>query len=225
MTDATQKKASIFSIQSLLFVLLETLLTFIYEHDQKVKALSQPFVRQNMILKVQLLYPQITFFIHFTPRGLLINQVDEQVNEQEQDTPHLTLQLSVWQALQNFVWGDGAQARQLKVTGDEHLAQQFYRLLEHTSIPRIAHDMWQALFDGKPDEKIKPARRRNTRQLLHHIEQQRIQLKQINLQLRETQNDLRQTIKRHKRFKLFAAVGFVLMLGIILWLMYLQFWA
>lgn len=221
MTDATQKKASMFSIQSVLFVLLETLLTFIYEHHQTVKVLSQPLIRQDTILKVQLLYPQLSFYIHFTSRGMLINQF----NQHAQATAHLTLQLSLWQAFQHFVWGDGTQAHQLKVTGDEQAVQQFYRLVEHSSLKQIAHDLWQALFDGKQDEQIKPARRRNTRQLLQHIEQQRIQLKQINLQLRETQNDLRQILKRHKRFKWCTAVGFVLMLGIILWLAYLQFWA
>lgn len=217
MVDSRHDKTATFSMQSVLLVALETVFTFIYRHDGKIRALSSPLVNQGLVLHCHTRFPDSDFFIRFSSDGVLFDR-----EAPDQLTPHLILRTSLLELFNILILGRTQQISSLQLMGDERLVPQVRGLLQQLSVPALAQDWWQQLGgDDKPS--IKPRKRRSHRELVQLVNEQRRQIKVLDLQVRHSQHEVRRYQSHVKAFKRWLIIVSVLLIAALSWIGWLYY--
>lgn len=189
--DTQQNKNHPFLLQSLIFIALETFLTFILKHDRMVRLHAKPFVQQQITILCNTFLPSDVFYVSFDHKGLLFDHEKPQHLEQ----PQITLYASGLDLFRALLTGNEHSINKIRLSGAEHLHEEFRLLLQSMSLPAILRDWKNWLVN---DDHSVQLPKNNFTPLAQRIEQQRQEITKLTIQVKEYQYDLKTLERKHR---------------------------
>ncbi len=192
MNDSQQDKNNPPMLQSLVLIFLETIFTFILKHDRIAQIHAKPFIKLRITISVNTFLPSKVFFMTFDPKGLLFDlQKPEEIEK-----PQLTIYASGLDLIKIFFTGNKESIEKIGLSGEEHLHGEFRLLMESLSLPSLASD-WKNWL-SEEDEVSATLPQRTAKPLMERMEQQRIEIRQLTIQTKEYQYDLKALQRKYK---------------------------
>lgn len=215
--ESQQNKNNPFLLQSIVFIALETYFTLVLKHDRMTRLHAQPFIKLGTCLHVHTFLPSDIFFVSFDRRGLLFDHE----TPQSDSYPKITLYASGLDLIRAFLTGNERSISKIQLSGEEHLHDALRLLFLSMSLPAVLRDWKNWLFR---DQKTTQLPKNSVAPLLQRIEQQRKEITDLTIKVKEQAYDLQALQKRHRMMsRLYGLVIFLLsiLIAAILWYNYL----
>ncbi|MBF7687191.1 hypothetical protein [Acinetobacter rathckeae] len=209
-TPTEEKKLLSFLLETLM-IGLETFYSFVFKHDNMVQQQAQPFVSNNIVLKVNCYIPYFNFYVSFTNKGLLFN-----LNTPEQKTT-LEISSTIFGYVQALALGNKRSIYGIKIyTEDATTKDQLRDFLISLSLPHLGSDWKKWIFtpSHKKDTTSSPLR---TSALLEKIDQQRAKINHLYVENKQLKNRVRHIQSSQKRINI---IFFIITLSLIIALIY-----
>ncbi len=189
-------------------VALETLFTFVLQHDPVIAHQAQKFVDQNIRLKINSYVPYFDFYVEFSQHGILF---DTQAPSQAVD---LDIRTTLMDLVKIFVMGNKRSIRAMRIQGDVTLKDEFRDLALMFSLPKVLSDWKQWLKEPSESMDLVSSKQR-IHPLLEKIDDQRTQINRLQVELKQYKNRVRHLQSKQKRLN-FIFSSLILLLIVIL---------
>ena len=195
-------------------VALETLFTFILQHDRVIAHQAQKFVDQNVRIKINSYVPYFDFYVEFNQHGVLF---DTQAPSQAVD---LDVRTTLMDLIKIFVLGNQRSIRAMRIEGDITLKDEFRDLVLMFSLPKVLSDCKQWLNEPLENGDLLSSKHR-INPLLEKIDFQRAKINSLNVEVKQYKNRLRYLQRKQKRLNMIFSGLILLLIAILL---YTQFY-
>lgn len=207
MNESQHQQSQTRWLPNILMIVLETLFSFVLQHDRLVRQQAQQFFNRQITLKINSYLPYFDFYVQFTDKGVLF---DLQAPEQAID---LTINSTLLELIRIVLMGNGRAIRKLRFEGDLSLKAPMRDLLLQLSVPKLLSD-WHKWFRQPEDDQFSTASKNRITPLLATIENQRTEIQALKDEVQQHKQKNRQLDQRLKYYKiaicmislLFAAV-------------------
>ena len=189
-------------------VTLETLFTFVLQHDRVIAHQAQKFVQNNIRLKINSYVPYFDFYVEFNQHGILF---DTQAPTQPVD---LDIRTTLMDLIKIFVMGNKRSIRAMRIEGDVTLKDEFRDLALMFSLPKVLSDWKQWLNEPIEGTDLLSSKQR-INPLLEKIDQQRAKINSLQVEVKQYKNRLRRLEQKQKRLS-FIFSSLILLLIVIL---------
>ncbi|MFU8927369.1 hypothetical protein [Acinetobacter puyangensis] len=214
MNDSQQNKNNPHLLQSLVLIFLETILTFVLKHDRIAREHAKPFIKSKTTIQFNTFLPSEVFYVTFDQKGILFDFHQPQHIQ----TPQFIIHASGLDLFRILLTGNETSIHKIRMSGEEHLHDEFRILLSSLSLPAVTRDWknWLASDDFStkvPKQSIEP--------LFKRIEQQRSQINQLTIENKSYQFDLKTLEHKYKLMnRIYAVIIFILVVSIVTLLWY-----
>lgn len=202
-------------IQSMILIVLETILTFVLKHDRMARTYAKPFIKQHISIQFNTFLPSDVFFATFTTKGLLFDHFEPQ-----HPKPQITVYASTLDLVRILFTGSEGSIHRVRIMGEEHLHEEFRMFLRSISLPSLFADWKNWLKKIEPEDPEQKFPNRSIEPLLKRIEQQQSSINQLSLSNKELSFDLNQLQRKHKlmsRLYWLIILGLCISIAAILW--------
>ena len=189
-------------------VALETLFTFVLQHDRVIAHQAQKFVAQNVRIKINSYVPYFDFYVEFNQHGILF---DTQAPSQPVD---LDIRTTLMDLVKIFVMGNKRSIRAMRIEGDVTLKDEFRDLALMFSLPKVLSD-WKQWLNEPLDSGDLVSSKHRINPLLEKIDQQRAKINALQVEVKQYKNRLRRLQQKQKRLN-FIFSSLILLLFVIL---------
>jgi hypothetical protein len=189
-------------------VALETLFTFILQHDRVLALQAQKFVDNNVRLKINSYVPYFDFYVEFNQNGILF---DTQPPSQPVD---LDIRTTLMDLVKIFVMGNKRSIRAMRIEGDVTLKDEFRDLALMFSLPKVLSD-WKQWFNEPLANGDLPSSKHRINALFEKIDQQRSKINSLQVEVKQYKNRIRHIQRKQKRLN-FIFSSLILLLIVIL---------
>lgn len=179
-------------IQSMVLIILETILTFVLKHDRMARTYAKPFIKQHISIQFNTFLPSDVFFATFTTKGLLFDHFEPQ-----HPKPQITVYASSLDLIRILCTGSEGSIHRVRIMGEDHLHEEFRMFLRSISLPALFADWKNWLKKIEPDDAEQKFPNRSIEPLLKRIEQQQSSINQLSLHNKELSFDLNQLQRKH----------------------------
>lgn len=213
MNASQQDKNNPHLLQSIVLIILETILTFVLKHNRLARAHAKPLIKLRTTLMFNTYLPHEVFYVTFDPKGIFFDhQLPQNVTK-----PDLTISASGIDLIRFFMTGHPSSLNKIRLLDHEELHEPFRLFLNSITLPEILSDWksWFSLDEFKtqiPKHSIEP--------LVKRIDEQRAEIQQLKVRIREYDYDLKSLEHKHKLYsRLYLVIIFALTLciAVILW--------
>ncbi|OUY07380.1 hypothetical protein [Acinetobacter populi] len=214
MNDSQQNKNNPHLLQSLVLIFLETVLTFVLKHDRIAREHAKPFIKSKICIQFNTFLPSEVFYVTFDQKGLLFDFHQPQHVE----APQFVISASGLDLFRILLTGSESSIRKIRMTGEEHLHDEFRILLSSLSLPAVTRDWKNWLAADDVSTKIP---KQSIESLFKRIEQQRSQINQLTIENKSYQFDLKTLQHKYKLMcTIFGLIIFILLVSIVTLLWY-----
>lgn len=196
-------------------VMLETLFTFVLQHDRVIAHQAEKFVAQNIRIKINSYVPYFDFYVEFNQHGILF---DSQAPNQPVD---LDIRTTLMDLIKIFVMGNKRSIRAMRIEGDITLKDEFRDLALMFSLPKILSD-WKQWLNKPLENGDLVSSKQRINPLLEKIDFQRSKINALQVEVKQYKNRVRHLQQKQKRLN-FIFSSLILLLIVIL--MYTIFYA
>lgn len=208
MNESQHQQSQTRWLPNILMIILETLFSFILQHDRLVRMQAQQFVNRQITLKINSYLPYFDFYVQFTEKGVLF---DLQAPEQAID---LTINSTMLELIRIILMGNGRAIRKLRFEGDLSLKAPMRDLLLQLSIPKLLSD-WSKWFKQPDDDQFSTASKNRIAPLLTTIENQRTEIQALKDEIKQHKQKnrgLNQQLKYYKIATIMISLLFIIVL-------------
>ena len=208
------------ALASVVLIVLETLITALLRVDEVSRQIALPFIRRHAVLRVNTQFPALVFYASFTEKGVLFDLI-----EPPRAVITGTVTATLADLVRGFLTAPSHVLDKIQIEGDLDTVQRIETLMQTFNLERIVKNSWQMFWKSEPEAKeSRKTRPGRSSTLVRKLEQQHKLLEQLNVQLLEQRNDLKDLQVRYARMMVLAiGLGSVLlvMLALIAW----YFWS
>ncbi|WP_298144736.1 hypothetical protein [uncultured Acinetobacter sp.] len=212
MSQRNKKQQAV--ILDMSMVALETLFTFVLQHDRVIAHQAKKFVDQNVRIKINSYVPYFDFYVEFNQHGVLF---DTQAPTQPVD---LDIRTTLMDLIKIFVLGNKRSIRAMRIEGDITLKDEFRDLALMFSLPKVLSDWKQWLNEPLENGDVLASKHR-INPLLEKIDLQRAKINSLQVEVKQYKNRMRHLQSKQKRLNVLF-LGIIVLLLLIL--LYTQFY-
>ncbi len=208
MSGTQQKHPQVLHDMSM--VALETIFTFVLQHDRVIAHQAQKFVEQNVRIKINSYLPYFDFYVEFNQHGILF---DTQAPEQPVD---LDVRTTLMDLIKIFLLGNRRSIRAMRIEGDLVLKDEFRDLALMFSLPKVLSD-WKQWFNQPLEDGDVLTSNQRINPLLEKIDQQRSKINSLQVEVKQYKNRLRHAQSKQKRLNLLFSSVILLLVAILVY--------
>lgn len=182
------------AVYSVVLIALESLLTFLLEHNRTVRQLAAHLIERQAVVEVRMYLPAETFYATFTARGVLL---DFQLAEGQVVAGRVTGSFA--DLVRAFMSAPAQIIEKLQIEGEPAVVDELRVLMTHFNLQHVFTSWWRTGLLGK--HQAQPKTNVRIRGLMKKSEQQQQQIDQLTLSLHERSYDLRQMQYRYQRLQ------------------------
>ena len=199
-------------IRSVILIILETYISFIIKHDQMAHRYASQFISKHISIQFNTFLPSDVFFATFTHRGVLFDHFEPQ-----HPKPTITIYASTIDLIRIILMGNEGSLYRIRILGEDDLQEELRMFIRSISVPN-AFSNWKHGLSKSPEQQKEEllASKRNVEPLLKRIEEQKMTIAQLNVQVKSHQNDLKALQSKYTLFtRLYLFIIIILCISII----------
>lgn len=211
-TAQSQETSTLFSVVLIVF---ESLLTFLLRHDTPSQRLAERLIARHAVIRIRTHLPAYTFYATFSHHGVLLD-------EQAPDMDYLaTVDGSIPTLFRAFLTAPPQILESILIHGDDELVTELRQLMTAFNISNMLSNWISLPWFGKAKAAANqpPAKQQRVKPLLKRIDEQKKQIEQLNLSLKQQAHALQQLQFQHKMLLWSATIGTLLLLSVIVLLL------
>jgi hypothetical protein len=208
------KKLQIPALLDMSMVVLETLFTFVLQHDRVVAHQAKKFVEQNIRIKVNSYVPYFDFYVEFNQHGVLF---DTQAPTEPVD---LDVRTTLMDLVKIFILGNKRSIRAMRIEGDVILKDEFRDLALMFSLPKVLSDWKQWINEPLENGDLVSSKHR-INPLLEKIDFQRAKINSLQVEVKQYKNRLRRLQQKQKRLNFIFSSLILLLIVILMYTVFL----
>jgi len=206
----SQQRTNHHLLLTIVMIVLETVFSFVLKHDRVVRVHAKKFVEKQIVLKINSYLPYFDFYVQFSPHGLLfdsrapVKPVDLEINS------------TLLDLLRIIIFGNRRSIKAMRIAGDPLLRDEFRDLILHFSVPKLFAD-WRQWLKEAPQEDEVIASRKRIAPLLEKIDQQRVQINSLLVEVKLHKSRIRRMEQKNKYLKLSLLVISLLFITLLIY--------
>lgn len=207
-----QETSTLFSVVLIVF---ESLLTFLLRHDTPSQRLAERLIARHAVIRIRTHLPAYTFYATFSHHGVLLD-------EQAPETEYLaTVDASVPTLFRAFMTAPPQILDVILIHGDDELVTELRQLMTAFNVSNMLSN-WISLpwFGRTKAAASQPAsKQQRVKPLLKRIDEQKKQIEQLNVTVKQQAHELQQLQFRHKMLIWAASITVVTLLLLVVLLL------
>lgn len=206
----SQQRTNHHLLLTIVMIVLETLFSFILKHDRVIRVQAKKFIERQVVLKINSYLPYFDFYVQFSPHGLLFD------TRPSTKTVDLEINSTLLDLFRIIFFGNRRSLKSMRISGDPLLRDEFRDLLLHFSVPNLFAD-WRQWLKEAPQEEETIASRKRIVPLLEKIDQQRIQLNGLQVELKLQKNRIRRLQQNNRYLKFTCGILGLLFIALLVY--------
>lgn len=191
MNDNTQQSThQPHLLHSIILIILETIVTFLLKHDRASRLHVKSFVQNNVTIAFKTFLPASDFYVTFDNKGILF---DPELTEKNQ-IETFTVSASSIDLVRFLLTGNDRHLRRVRLFGGEEWHDQFRLFMHSLTLPMLFAD-WKSWLSKQQSNNLP---QRSLEPLLNKLELQRIEISQLELEVKGQHNDLKSLERKLK---------------------------
>lgn len=210
--DADASGTQTSTLLSLVLIVFESLLTFLLRHDHTSQRLAERLVARHAVIRVRTHLPAYTFYATFSHHGVLLD-------EQAPETEYLaTVDGSIPTLFRAFMTAPPEILDGILIHGDEELVSELRQLMTAFNISNMLSNWISLPWFGRAKAAANqpPAKQQRIKPLLKRIDDQKKQIEQLNLTVKQQEHALQHLQFQYKMLMYGAAATIVLLLLVVM---------
>lgn len=205
MSESQQSQTQPHLLLTMTLIVLETIFTFILQHDRVVALQAKKFVEEKITIKINSYVPYFDFYVQFTANGLLF---DYKASGRVID---LDVRTTLLDLIKIFIFGNRKSIHRMRIDGDQILKDEFRDLVTLFSLPKVLSDWKHWLSEPPSNEADIISSKKRIAPLLKKIEEQRSKINTLQVEVKQYRNRIKRIERRQKHINLvFASITLVL---------------
>ncbi|MFZ3193334.1 MAG: hypothetical protein WA154_09025 [Moraxellaceae bacterium] len=206
----SQETSTLFS---LVLIVFESLLTFLLRHDTPSQRLAERLIARHAVIRIRTHLPAYTFYATFSHHGVLLD-------EQAPETEYLaTVDGSIPTFFRAFMTAPPEILDGILIHGEDDLVAELRQLMTAFNISNMLSNWLSFPWFGRAKPDQPPAKQQRVKPLLKRIDEQKKQIEQLNITIKQQAHELQQLQFQHKMLLWSTAIGASLLLAVILLLL------
>ena len=196
------------TLLSLVLIVFESLLTFLLRHDDASQRLAERLVARHAVIRIRTHLPAYTFYATFSHHGVLLD-------EQPPETEYLaTVDGSIPTLFRAFMTAPPEILDGILIHGDDELVNELRQLMNAFNISNMLSNWIRLPWFGRAKNAAPQpaAKQQRVKPLLKRIDEQKKQIEQLNITIKQQAYDLQQLQFQHRMFIYAAGVTVALLL-------------
>ena len=191
MNDNTQQSThQPHLLHSIILIILETIVTFLLKHDRASRIHAKSFVQNKVTIAFKTFLPASDFYVTFDNKGILFDPDLTESNQVET----FTVSASSIDLVRFLLTGNDRHLRRMRLFGGEEWHDQFRLFMHSLTLPMLFAD-WKSWLSKQQSNNLP---QRSLEPLLNKLELQRIEISQLELEVKEQHNDLKSLERKLK---------------------------
>lgn len=191
MSSSQQSQKQPHLMLTMALIVLETIFTFILKHDRVVALQAKKFVDENIAIKINSYIPYFDIYVQFTENGILFD------HKAPNKIIDLDIRTTLTDLIKIFIFGNRRSIKSMRIDGNQVLKDEFRDLLTLFSVPKLMSD-WKQWLSEPVDEQEIVASKNRIAPLLEKIDQQRSQINNLQVELKQYKNRMKRIQRRQK---------------------------
>ncbi|MEC7118400.1 MAG: hypothetical protein VXW65_00650 [Pseudomonadota bacterium] len=200
-------------MHTILLIVLESLLTFLLRHDSNSSRLACHLIARNAVIRVRTHLPADTFYATFSHHGVLLDH-------QQPDGQFLaTVDASIPDLVRAFLTAPPHVLDHILIHGEDELVDELRQLMSVFNLSHMIKNWFSIPWFGRHGDghqDIPPTRQQRIKPLLKRIDEQKKQIEQFHIQVKQQQYELEHLQSKYTRTLWCCGVVIVLLLTILI---------
>ena len=210
MSESQQGQNQPHLLLTMTMIVLETIFTFILNHDRVVGLQAKKFIDQKITIKINSYLPYFDFYVVFTEQGILF---DSKAPEKVVD---LDIRTTLMDLIKVFVFANRRSIKKMRIDGDSTLKDEFRDLSLLFSFPKVLSD-WKQWLSQPADEQEVISSKKRIAPLLEKIDQQRSKINTLEVEVKQYKNRIRRMQQKQKRVNVSFSLIIVLLVALLVY--------
>ncbi|MGB9190684.1 MULTISPECIES: hypothetical protein [unclassified Acinetobacter] len=210
MSESQQGQNQPHLLLTMTMIVLETIFTFILNHDRVVGLQAKKFIDQKITIKINSYLPYFDFYVVFTEQGILF---DSKAPEKVVD---LDIRTTLMDLIKVFVFANRRSIKKMRIDGDSTLKDEFRDLSLLFSFPKVLSD-WKQWLSQPADEQEVISSKKRIAPLLEKIDQQRSKINTLEVEVKQYKNRIRRMQQKQKRVNVTFSLIIVLLVALLVY--------
>jgi len=210
MSESQQGQNQPHLLLTMTMIVLETIFTFILNHDRVVGLQAKKFIDQKITIKINSYLPYFDFYVVFTEQGILF---DSKAPEKVVD---LDIRTTLMDLIKVFVFANRRSIKKMRIDGDSTLKDEFRDLSLLFSFPKVLSDWKQWLSQPADGQEVISSKKRIA-PLLEKIDQQRSKINTLEVEVKQYKNRIRRMQQKQKRVNVTFSLIIVLLVALLVY--------
>lgn len=179
---------------SLVLIVFESLLTFLLRHDTPSQRLAERLIARHAVIRIRTHLPAYTFYATFSHHGVLLD-------EHPPETDYLaTVDGSIPTLFRAFMTAPPQILDGILIHGDDELVTELRQLMTAFNISNMLSNWIKLPWFGraKTTENQPHAKQQRVKPLLKRLDEQKKQIEQLNVTIKQQAYDLQQLQYKHR---------------------------
>ena len=199
---------------SLVLIVFESLLTFLLRHDPQSQRLAEKLIAQQAVIRIRTHLPAYTFYATFSHHGVLL---DDQANAPDYVA---TVDASVPTLLRAFMTAPPHILDSILIHGADDLVADLRQLMTAFNINNMLSYWLSFPWFGRDKTTTQPpAKQQRVKPLLKRIDEQKKQIEQLNVTVKQQAHELQQMQFQYKMLAYVAGTAVTLLIVTMMFLL------
>lgn len=199
------------TLLSLVLIVFESLLTFLLRHDTPSQRLAERLISRQAVIRIRTHLPAYTFYATFSHHGVLLDH-------QQPDTEYLaTVDSSIPTLFRAFMTARAPVLESILIHGDDELVAELRQLMTAFNLSNMLNNWIRFPWFSKSSAKNQPepTKQQRVKPLLKRIDEQKKQIEQLNVTLKQQAYQYQQLQTQYKTLLWAAGITTAVLLTLI----------